>query len=159
MLSMIPNLAVKMDGEQWVTDAIALPARWVSATLFGAGAFAISSPLDDMPLPPDVPVDLKEFLTKVAAIRGFPLSGRTNFDITVRFTEQAIAQAKSHSSSNPKDKLPEGPMNIKVSLNNEVQSITEAPLRDSLFVVPAGYRKVPAPTKQGGFPGLPDAMR
>jgi len=160
MLSMIPNLSVKMDGEQWVTDAVKLPARWVSSTLFGAGAFATSSPLDDMSLPPGVPVDLKEFLTKVAAIRGLPLSGRTNFDITVRFTEQAIALAKSHSSNgDPKNRLPEGPLNIKISLNNEVQSVTEAPLAEALFVVPKGYQKVPAPAKRGDFPGLPDSMR
>ena len=103
---------------------------------------------------------MKEFLTKVAAIRGLPLSGRTNFDITVRFTEQAIALAKSHSSNgDPKNRLPEGPLNIKVSLNNEVQSVTEAPLRDSLFVVPTGFRKIPAPAKRDNFPGLPDSMR
>jgi hypothetical protein len=151
MLSAIPNLSVKLDGEQWVTDTVNLPARWVSPTLFGAGAFAASSPIDEMPLPPSVPVDLKEFLAKVAAIRGLPLSGRTDFDITVRFTEQAIGNAKGS--------LPQGPIHVRVSLQNEAQSVTEAPLSETLFVVPKGYRKVAAPENHGDYPGLPRSMQ
>jgi hypothetical protein len=157
MLALIPSISMKVDGEQWVTDAVNLPVRWVSPTLFGAGAITASSPLEETPLPPSVPVDLKEFMTKLSAIRGFPLSGRASFDITIRFSDQAVSLAKSQNRDK-KNQLPEGPINVRFSLANEVQSIREAPLSDSLFVVPKGYRKVAAPTKRGGLPGFPSTV-
>jgi len=110
-----------MKGETWATEAITLSAK----TTRLASVFSMGNGI----------AGLKPFTEKLASIQGVPLS----FEITQTMTPIA--------APNPDPNAPKlRPINMTVT--SKVVSISEDPLPDSLFKIPAGYKKMsPVATK------------
>jgi hypothetical protein len=106
---------IVMEGEQWVTESVQVPAKAVSNSM---------SAMASLP-------GMKNLMDKLASIKGLPLESR----ITMTFKGG-----------------PPNAQNMKPQVTTSVaSSLSEAPLSDALFKVPAGY------TKQAGMgmPGMP----
>lgn len=106
-----PLFTMTMEGEQWTTEALKLSSSAQRAVV--TSVLQMLGPMMQGAQP---------LMEKMASIQGAPLSGR----MTMRFTS---AQALPG--------LPKEPMVV----TTEVKSVSEAPLSDTLFRVPAGYKK------------------
>ena len=132
---MIPNLVTTIKGEQWVSESIVSPAV--------CERMAKSSFLNSLPIPTAMAGSgLKTLSEKMAAIKGTPLSSR----IEVRIKPGNGKSADANVLPIPKD---------PIIVVNEVKSVSEAPLDDSLFTVPADYKKVTVDTKSVTPPAAP----
>jgi hypothetical protein len=113
-----PLPTIVMEGEQWVTESVQVPAKAVANSM---------SALASLP-------GMKNLMDKLASIKGLPLESR----ITMTFKGG-----------------PPNARNMKPQVTSSVaSSLSEAPLSDSLFKIPADYTKQAA----GGFPGMGGAM-
>jgi hypothetical protein len=117
--AMLPIITI--NGEQWTTEEITLPVDYRK--------FAQSNFMRSMP--PMMAKGIKDMVDKMADIKGIPLS--SIITVTVKPSEKAPPQA---ASAFPKD---------PIVTTTEVKSITEGPLDDALFTVPADYKEVKAP--------------
>jgi hypothetical protein len=124
---MIPNLVTTIKGEQWVSESIAAPAA--------CERMAKSSFMNALPIPTALAgTGLKTLSEKMALIKGTPLSSR--IEVTIKPGDGKAPDVNVLPI--PKDPI------IVVS---EVKSISEDTLADSLFTVPADYKKVAVDTK------------
>ena len=114
---------VKIEGEQWATDAVMLSA---AAQRVAAAGFAQS-------LGPLVQ-NAKPLTDKLATLKGTPLSRRVVATVT---SDQELPG------------LPDGP----VVATLDARSVSEGPLDDALFAVPADYKL--AETPPPAAPALP----
>ena len=127
MAGMLPTVTIK--GEEWVTDAITLPVSSTPAAQAGSMTKLF---------PPMLGKGLKEFADKMATIKGFPL--RNTVTVTFAFPKNSPAAAQA-------------PAPITTTIT--AKSISEEPLSDDLFVVPADYKQIDPPAS--GIPGSPPA--
>jgi hypothetical protein len=128
--AMLPTITIS--GEQWTTEEIALPVDFRKV--------AQSSFMRSMPAM--MAKGIKDMVDKMAEIKGLPLSNIIT--VTVKASASAPPQA---AAAFPKD---------PIVTTTEVKTITEGPLDDALFTVPADYKEVKAPaTAMPGVPGAP----
>ena len=130
-------LTMKIAGEEWTTDAVALPT---GATSMSTGA------LGKMMMGP-MAGGMKSMAKQMAEIKGFPL-------LTVMTMTFVIPEGSPAAQA-----FGDGPP-PKITLRAEVKSIAETALDDSLFAVPADYKKIDAPMAIPGIPatGAPAAV-
>jgi hypothetical protein len=134
---MIPNLITTVKGEQWFSESIASPA--VCAKM------AKSTFINSLPIPKALAgTGLKSLSEKIATIKGTPLSSR--IEVTVKPGDGKAADANVLP-------IPKEPIIVV----NEVKSISEEALDDSLFTVPADYKKVNPDAKSVTPPAAPPA--
>ena len=124
-----PLVTIQMNGEQWTTDAVKLPAGSKSMVMS-----MMSGPAKAIP-------GLSPLMDKFAQIKGLPLSAT----LTQAFKQSAAMMAMGGAKSN----VPPKP----ITVTTNVLSLSEKPLTDTLFAVPAGYQKVAIKT-----PMMPGAM-
>lgn len=124
-----PLLTMKIEGEQWASEAVKVPVR-VQRMM----TTALMRPMGAM-MP-----GMKSLLEKMAAVKGLPLSSRMTMTMT---PGQAMAGA--------------APRGNTMTAVTEVRSVDrKAVLPAALFAIPAGYRKVePGPGMSGGMGGIP----
>lgn len=115
-----PLFIMKMNGEQWTTEAVKLPSVGGKALLPGL----MSGPARMMP-------GLAPLLNKLSGMKGLPLSST----VTQTFTQGAAMAGMGGAGAG---QIPKEPFVTRT----QVMSISEAPLPDSLFAPPAGFRKV-----------------
>ena len=119
---MIPNLVTTVKGVQWVSENIASPpvcAKMAKASL-----------MNSLPIPPALAGNsLKSLSEKLATIKGTLLSSR--IEVTIKPGDGKAADANVFP-------LPKAPIVVVT----EVKMISEDPLDDTLFAVPADYKKV-----------------
>lgn len=127
---------ITMEGEQWTTEEIKLPATSTTAApqipgIGGGMMGGMMKMMNNMP-------GMKSMMETMAKIKGFSLL--TNMKITIK---SPFAEAQGQDLSKP------------ISNKTEVVELSEAELPASLFVAPAGFKKVPykAPQLPGGFGG------
>ena len=123
-----PLVTIQMNGEQWTTEAVKMPASGNSLVVS-----MMSGPAKSVP-------GLAPLMAKFAQIKGLPLSAT----LTQTIKQSAAMMAMGGASA----KVPQ-----KISTTTEVVSLQESPLPDSLFVVPTGFQKVTVKT-----PMMPGAM-
>ncbi len=115
---MLPT--TKIVGEQWVTNAVALPAncqRMMAASLARSAGPMLGG--------------MKPLIEKMATMKGAPLSSKVTVTIT---------------AAQPLPGLPTDP----IVTTTEVKAISEEALDDALFKIPADYKKVePTPAPPG----------
>lgn len=117
-----PLPTVIVQGENWVTESVALPAG------AGSGSFAA--------LAQQVP-GMRGALQKLANMKGLPLE--TRITTTVKGGPPNMpSRARSGNG-----------------FSTVATSLSEAPLPDSLFRVPADYKEAPRQARPGGMPGSP----
>ncbi len=127
LIEMIPNLVTTVKGEQWVSESIAAPAA--------CEKMAKSSFMNSLPIPTALAGSgLKTLSEKMASIKGTPLSSR--IEVTIQPGDGKAPDANVFP-------IPKNPIIVV----NEVKSISEATLTDTLFTVPADYKKVAVDTK------------
>jgi hypothetical protein len=124
-----PLLTMKLEGEQWASEAVKVPVR-VQRMM----TTSLMRPMGAM-MP-----GMKPLLDKMAAVKGLPLSSRMTMTMTMG---QAMGGA--------------APRNNTMTAVTEVRSIDrKTVLPAALFAIPAGYRKVePGPGMPGGMGGVP----
>jgi hypothetical protein len=118
MSSLLPT--VKLEGEQWTTEAITVPPGYARLNaIVGVGAMrrALGKGLDPL-------------TDKLTTIKGVPLSSRET-------TTFVFADPNSPFAA----QAPKNPV-VKTT---EVTSVSEAPIGDDLFALPADYKKVETP--------------
>ena len=113
-----PLVTIQMNGEQWTTDAVKLPAGSKSLVMS-----MMSGPAKAIP-------GLSPLMDKFAQIKGLPLSAT----LTQAFKQSAAMMAMGGARSN----VPPKP----ITVTTNVLSLSEKPLAATLFAVPAGYQKV-----------------
>ena len=119
---MIPNLVTTLKGVQWVSENIAAPPA--------CAKMSKASLMNSLPIPPALAGNsLKSLSEKLATIKGTPLSSR--IEVTIKAGDSKAADANVFP-------LPKEPIIVV----NEVKTISEDPLDDALFAVPADYKKV-----------------
>jgi hypothetical protein len=119
--AMFPTIIMK--GEQWTTEAIALPIQ--TSKLVQAN-FTKN-------MPAFLQKGMKPFLDKMATIPGFTLSNT----MSIEFMR---APGAPDMPGFPKEPI------VTVT---EVKELSEAPLEDALFAPPADYKEVQAPKPAG----------
>lgn len=115
---------ISMEGEQWTTEDIKLPAAPASATapaLPGIGGGMMGGMMKMMSSMPG----MKTMMEKLAEIKGFSLL--TSMKIKI---QSPMAEAQGADLSKP------------ITNKTEVVELSEEALPDSLFAVPAGFKKV-----------------
>lgn len=119
LAAMMPTISIQ--GEQWTTEAVTLP---VTYTKIAQTTFVKR-------MPPMMAGGLKGFVEKMATIKGTPLSSTTSMS----FTLPAAAKDSPMAQMMPKEPM---------VTTNEVKSISEESLPDTLFAPPADFKKVDA---------------
>lgn len=125
--AMMPTITMK--GIQWTTDAVTLPANCAKML---QSQFARR-------VPPFLASGMKPLMDQMATIKGTPLSNQ----VTVSFIVSAAAGGLPGMPKEP------------IITTTEVKSVSEEPLDESLFTVPADYTLVEA--AQPGTPAPPPA--
>jgi len=110
---------VEMTGEQWTTDAIP----------FSANCAKMRAANMSKKMPPLMLKGMKTLVDKMGVITGLPLSSKVTVNIKLPAAAAGLPGA------------PSGP----ITTTNEVTEVSDAPLADELFAVPADYKKVDAP--------------
>ncbi|WP_184203473.1 hypothetical protein [Armatimonas rosea] len=130
---------ISMEGEQWTTEDVKLPGTPATAKTAAAPALpglgggmmgGMMKMMNNMP-------GMKTMMDKLAEIKGFSLL--TNMKIKIK---SPFAEAQGADLSKP------------ITNTTEVLELSEAALDDTLFAVPAGFKKVAYETPQlPGFGG------
>ncbi|MBC8102650.1 MAG: hypothetical protein H7Z41_08695 [Cytophagales bacterium] len=137
LAEMIPNIESTVKGEQWFSESIAAPAT--------CARMAKANFVSSLPLPiAGASEGLKTLADKISAIKGTPLSSR--IVVTLKAGDGKAADANVLP-------IPKDP----IILTTEVKTITEDPLADSLFTIPAEYKKVDVAPKPGTSTPVPPA--
>jgi hypothetical protein len=131
MASMFPTII--MSGDEWATEAVTLPPGAATAAANIMGKFMSGPTMGG----------LKEFTKQMSAIKGLPLLG--TLTMTFSFPKDSPLQAMS-------DQIPK-----KLVVQTVAQSISEAPLTDDLFAIPADYKLAAPVALPGTVPTTPAA--
>lgn len=137
MAAFLSGLTTTVTGEQWVTETLTIPTD--------ATSLARNKMLKQLPVSVK---DLEQVGAQMGIMKGFPLSSITT--VKIDLPEQLKAMMASQGG---------GKTNEPIVSVTEVTSISEDPLDDALFTVPAGYKKVEAPRPKApplGAPGGAD---
>jgi len=130
----IPAFTTTIKGEQWATEAVtgSVPCERMSRLMLSRSLPASVATMGS---------GVKDILDKVAQIKGLFLSRRVQ-----------ITMKLDNPKSDAGMPIPKDP----IVYTTVVKSLSEAPLEDSLFAVPADYKKIEAPATPAA-PGAPPA--
>jgi hypothetical protein len=127
-----PLANVTLNGEQWTTETLTVPT--LGAAVPGASTFLNAMP----PLLAKSDAKLK---TQMAAIKGYPLLSAVSVTVTMPKDSPFAEMAAGAFPTKP------------ITARTEVKQLSEDPLPDDLFAVPAGYKQVEPPAAPA-LPGL-----
>lgn len=128
----VPLMTINIKGEQWATEAVKLPANSGLSNVR-----MMQSGLNRIP-------GLKSFAATMSKIKGLPLEG-------VSTQQMVMNMGAAMGGAGGAGGAPAKPM--VMTMKTQPVSLSEAPLPDSLFAIPAGYRKVAAPVRRPGMGG------